>query len=546
MALKILLADDSLTAQKFGKEILVGAGHLVTAVSNGAAAAKKLADPCDVYIFDMIMPGYTGLELCEKVRSSPAIAGRPVLLTVGQMEHYDQNDVQRVRADGVIVKPFVKTDLEAIVLRFAAQAAAAPAAQPEYEKTMIFQAPQVEEFKDESYAAWKTDAQEEAEPPPPAMVMSDEMAAAPAFFDAEEPAPPPPPPEPPKKRFDPDETVSPTNPFDDTIGFPSPKPKKAEASAADFGMDFPPVAPVMEVTQVEAQSFDSLMAAPAPPMEVESHMAPESGPVAAGSAPDVEFTAAPKVGEIAVAKESALEAVESESGEPAVHKDPSLVTDPSEMAKEFTTKFGVEGEADQFEAPIKGFEKPPIEEVLSQAEAKPEVDDFEARVAAAMSGYEEPAPVMESSAPTVEDTQPIEVPSEASVEVAPPVEEIAPEPVIPEEKRPPEGRVDAALVEQMHAAFADLPVEAHPPEEAHVPDPAPVAEAAQAVAAAPGGHDLELAKELAAAVGGESQAATMSGMDNAAIAQAVSKVMERMMPTLLAEVSKEIEAARKQ
>jgi CheY-like chemotaxis protein len=545
VAQKIMLADDSLTAQKFGKEILVGAGYEVTAVSNGAAAAKKLAEDCDLYIFDMIMPGYTGLELCEKVRSAPDLAKRPVLLTVGQMEHYDQNDVQRVRADGVIVKPFIKSDLEAIVSKMLAQSAAAPAAQPEYEKTMIFQAPQVEEFKDDTYAAWKSEAQEEMEPPaPPPMEIPQDMAAAPAFFDSEEPAPPPPPPEAPKKKFDPDETVSPTNPFDETIGFPPPRPKQAEAPAVDFGMEFPPVAPVMEVTQVEAQSFETLLATTAAPeLAVESHRAADAGPVIAGSAPDVEFTAAPKVGDIAVAKESGLEAIETETGEPVVHKDPSLVTDPSEMAKEFTTKFGVEGEEMPFEAPIKGFERPPIEEVLPPAAAKAEVDDFEARVAAAMSSYEEPveeaaAPAVEATAPTVEDTQPME----AVTEAAPMVEETAPEPVIPEEQRPPEGMVDAALVEQMQAAFADLPVEPHPPEEAPAVEAAPVAPAPAGEAAA-AGPDADLAKELAASVGA---ATPIAGMDTAMIAQAVSKVMERMMPTLLAEVSKEIEAARKQ
>ena len=44
MALKILLADDSMTAQNMGKKILVEAGYEVIAVSNGAAAVKKIAE----------------------------------------------------------------------------------------------------------------------------------------------------------------------------------------------------------------------------------------------------------------------------------------------------------------------------------------------------------------------------------------------------------------------------------------------------------------------------------------------------------------------
>jgi ABC-type maltose transport system permease subunit len=44
VALKILLADDSMTAQNMGKKILAEAGYDVTTVSNGSAAVKKIAE----------------------------------------------------------------------------------------------------------------------------------------------------------------------------------------------------------------------------------------------------------------------------------------------------------------------------------------------------------------------------------------------------------------------------------------------------------------------------------------------------------------------
>ena len=72
MALKILLADDSMTAQNMGKKILVDAGYEVIAVSNGAAAIKKIAEhKPDIIILDIYMPGYTGLEVCERVKNAP-------------------------------------------------------------------------------------------------------------------------------------------------------------------------------------------------------------------------------------------------------------------------------------------------------------------------------------------------------------------------------------------------------------------------------------------------------------------------------------------
>ena len=47
MARKILLADDSVTAQNMGRKILADAGYEVIAVNNGSAALKKIADAAD-------------------------------------------------------------------------------------------------------------------------------------------------------------------------------------------------------------------------------------------------------------------------------------------------------------------------------------------------------------------------------------------------------------------------------------------------------------------------------------------------------------------
>src|SRR5258708_36109783 len=105
-----------MTAQNMGKKILTDAGYEVVAVSNGAAAVKKIAEQKpDIIILDVYMPGYSGLEVCEKVRASIDTMKTPVLLTVGKMEPYKSEDANRVKADGVIIKPFEASDLLAIV-----------------------------------------------------------------------------------------------------------------------------------------------------------------------------------------------------------------------------------------------------------------------------------------------------------------------------------------------------------------------------------------------------------------------------------------------
>lgn len=170
MALKILLADDSMTAQNMGKKILTDAGYDVVAVSNGAAAVKKIAEISPhLCILDIYMPGYTGLEVCEKVKGSSVTARMPVLLTVGKMEPYKPEEGARVRADGVIVKPFEASELLRAVQRFSQRIGAAqgrPGApvpppspsstQGTYERTVKLTREQIQEIMDPSLARWNS------------------------------------------------------------------------------------------------------------------------------------------------------------------------------------------------------------------------------------------------------------------------------------------------------------------------------------------------------------------------------------------------------
>ncbi|MGC1373505.1 MAG: response regulator [Candidatus Sulfotelmatobacter sp.] len=112
MARKILLADDSVTAQNMGRKILADAGYEVIAVNNGSAALKKIAElKPDLVILDVYMPGYSGLEVCQRLKEAPETARIPVLLTVGKLEPFKPEEAQRVRAEAFIVKPFEASEL---------------------------------------------------------------------------------------------------------------------------------------------------------------------------------------------------------------------------------------------------------------------------------------------------------------------------------------------------------------------------------------------------------------------------------------------------
>lgn len=112
MARKILLADDSVTAQSMGRRILTDAGYEVVTVSNGSAALKKIVE-CrpDLIVLDVYMPGYGGLEVCQRLKEARETARIPVLLSVGKLEPFKPEEARRVRADAYIVKPFEASEL---------------------------------------------------------------------------------------------------------------------------------------------------------------------------------------------------------------------------------------------------------------------------------------------------------------------------------------------------------------------------------------------------------------------------------------------------
>ena len=118
MARKILLADDSVTAQNMGRKILADAGYEVVTVNNGSAALKRIAEiNPDMIVLDVYMPGYSGLEVCQRLKDAAETAHMPVLLTVGKLEPFKAEEARRVKADGHIVKPFEASELLTAITR---------------------------------------------------------------------------------------------------------------------------------------------------------------------------------------------------------------------------------------------------------------------------------------------------------------------------------------------------------------------------------------------------------------------------------------------
>lgn len=575
MSLKILLADDSMTAQNMGKKILADAGYEVIAVSNGAAAVKKIAEQRpDLAILDIYMPGYTGLEVCERVKSTLESSRTPVLLTVGKMEPYRPEDGTRVRADGVIVKPFEATDLLAIVDKLAEKLKTAE----------LPSQPEESDAEDETYAVSKSATEDGETTGPDRIDVPQEMQVAPALGIDE---------------FGIESVQVEVGAIPEAIQAEPLLAQNFAVASTTFDTAF---APAGFVTGMETQvdSTDE------PLFAVAADLAPPAdSPVQPF---EVEFNSAPQATNIEVTALPELEATQTpNSFDVAVTTDPALA-DPTDFA-DFATGFGT---ANAEEVPVGVIPEllepeasPAYDLETATADSVPgsdsaeSADDFEARVAAAMAAYEaapavvspdeatpdwkvEEAPLADDeadisleaeiaqyAAPTTAEVavpepeaavevqvdpgpEPVvEVPAEpvlsaatpdvvseyvaeepapvlaeeAAVLIEPPVEQ--PKPLAPEAEPDPEPEP-----EPVFEAFEAAP-ETEPPAET-LPEPEPVIEQPVVLAAS------AAAGAAVAAAAYESPRAT--ALDESRIAGAIQRVLERLKPQLVTEIARELAA----
>lgn len=136
---RILVADDNSNIQKMVGLALKDQGIDVVAVGNGEAAVRKISDiHPDLVLADVFMPVRNGYEVCQYVKGDSSLAHIPVILLVGAFDPLDEQEAQRVGADGVLKKPFVPPEpLISMVKSALAQAGvivgAAPPAPPREE-----------------------------------------------------------------------------------------------------------------------------------------------------------------------------------------------------------------------------------------------------------------------------------------------------------------------------------------------------------------------------------------------------------------------------
>ena len=112
---RVLIADDDVIARRLLERAVGQSGYEVTVVSSGDEAWRVLSsrDVPTIAVLDWMMPGLTGIELCQKVRAAnPPVPPYLIVLT-SRAETRDIVEALRAGADDHITKPFEIAELRA-------------------------------------------------------------------------------------------------------------------------------------------------------------------------------------------------------------------------------------------------------------------------------------------------------------------------------------------------------------------------------------------------------------------------------------------------
>jgi two-component system phosphate regulon response regulator PhoB len=104
---RVLIIEDECDLAELLAFNLQQHGHVITVAHNGAdGLAEALANPPDLILLDLMLPGLLGTEVCRRLRQERATAAVPVLMLTARGEEIDRVVGFEVGADDYVVKPF--------------------------------------------------------------------------------------------------------------------------------------------------------------------------------------------------------------------------------------------------------------------------------------------------------------------------------------------------------------------------------------------------------------------------------------------------------
>src|SRR5262245_34078065 len=109
---RILLVDDDNLAAAGVEHVLVKAGYDVVTMDNGLPALRWVeTDTTDLVLFDVVMPGMSGFDVCRRLREDRAHRHTPIVFLTAKDRVKDMTDGMNAGSDLYLVKPVLAARL---------------------------------------------------------------------------------------------------------------------------------------------------------------------------------------------------------------------------------------------------------------------------------------------------------------------------------------------------------------------------------------------------------------------------------------------------
>ncbi len=130
MALVLIVDDDLDVAKTIEINLTQGGFGVITAHNGYDALQMAQRDQPDLVLLDIAMPEMDGIEVCRRLRASPATASIPILFLTVSKDIKTKIDGFNAGADDYLVKPFDLQELNLRVKALLRRGAAKPAETP--------------------------------------------------------------------------------------------------------------------------------------------------------------------------------------------------------------------------------------------------------------------------------------------------------------------------------------------------------------------------------------------------------------------------------
>lgn len=114
--MNVLLVDDTEFNRTLPRVLLERYGCRVSECSNGADALRMASeDNFDCVLLDIMMPGMSGIEVCQQLRRKPTLAQLRIIAYTAHALPAETREIMAAGFDDILIKPIDIHNLLAMV-----------------------------------------------------------------------------------------------------------------------------------------------------------------------------------------------------------------------------------------------------------------------------------------------------------------------------------------------------------------------------------------------------------------------------------------------